>query len=109
MRSPSDNEARGLATDERGLSAVEYLLLLVLLVGASLSAWSKFGASMSGALSDATGTFDANLAGVAGAGSESRPGFTPGDGVMSGVTVTVIGRDAGRPPPADHRDVSDER
>jgi Flp pilus assembly pilin Flp len=43
VRMESVNKGRALGRDTRGLSTVEYVLLLVLIAAGSISAWEKFG------------------------------------------------------------------
>jgi Flp pilus assembly pilin Flp len=43
-----------LARDVRGLSTVEYTVLLVLIVTGAISAWSKFGGKVIGRVQEST-------------------------------------------------------
>jgi len=47
--------SRGLARDERGLSTVEYIIILMLIAVAGIALWSAFGETVSGKISEATG------------------------------------------------------
>ena len=42
------NEAESLNTDTRGLSTVEYLILLVVIAVASISIWKEIGSKVEG-------------------------------------------------------------
>jgi Flp pilus assembly pilin Flp len=44
-----------LARDERGLSTVEYIIILVLIAVAGIGLWRAFGDTVSGKIGDATG------------------------------------------------------
>ena len=46
-----DNRARSLWRDQRGLSTVEYTVLLVLIVAVSVGLWNKLGAKVHDKLS----------------------------------------------------------
>lgn len=50
-----------LKSDERGLSTVEYVVLLVLIVAVAVALWNVFGNTVTGKLLDATGTFESNV------------------------------------------------
>jgi Flp pilus assembly pilin Flp len=50
-----------LKSDDRGLSTVEYVVLLVLIVAVAVALWNVFGNTVTGKLSDATKTFDNNV------------------------------------------------
>ena len=52
---------RKLKSDERGLSTVEYVVLLVLIVAVAVALWNVFGNTVTGKLLDATKTFDSNV------------------------------------------------
>ena len=52
---------RKLRSDERGLSTVEYVVLLVLIVAVAVALWNVFGNTVTGKLLDATTTFDSNV------------------------------------------------
>jgi len=47
-----------LRGDQRGLSTVEYVLLFVLIIGASMSAWGTLSDSVKGKLKDTSGAFE---------------------------------------------------
>lgn len=47
-----------LREDERGLSTVEYVVLLVLIVAIAVAIWNLFGASLTGKLQTAAKEFD---------------------------------------------------
>ncbi len=49
---------RKLARDQKGLSTVEYTVLLVLIVACSVGLWKKFGTVVEGKITGATQTFD---------------------------------------------------
>jgi Flp pilus assembly pilin Flp len=51
-----------LRGDERGLSTVEYVVLLVLIVAMAVAAWNTFGKSVTGKLTSASGAFDSKVA-----------------------------------------------
>jgi Flp pilus assembly pilin Flp len=57
----ADSAVDGALTDERGLSTVEYVILLVLIAVASLTVWSKLGKDISQRLNDAETTFAATV------------------------------------------------
>jgi len=72
-----------LARDERGLSTVEYVVLLVLIVAMAVAAWNTFGSRVQGKLTQASGSFDTSVqAGAVGAG---------GDGAGTGAAPTGTG------------------
>jgi Flp pilus assembly pilin Flp len=47
------NRTRSLMRDQRGLSTVEYTVLLVLIVAVSVGLWNKLGAKVKGKLTQA--------------------------------------------------------
>ncbi len=49
---------RKLTRDQRGLSTVEYTVLLVLIVAVSVGLWNKFGHIVEGKLTAASAKFD---------------------------------------------------
>ncbi len=51
----STNKMRALARDTRGLSTVEYVMLLVLIAAGSLQLWQKFGDVVTGKIKESTG------------------------------------------------------
>ena len=58
MRGKSATEARlrdSLVRDERGLSTVEYIIILVLIAVAGIGLWRAFGDTVSQKIGDATG------------------------------------------------------
>lgn len=44
--------------DQRGLSTVEYVLLFVLIIGATVGVWKSLSTSVTGKLTDTTAKFD---------------------------------------------------
>jgi Flp pilus assembly pilin Flp len=46
---------RGLRRDDRGLSTVEYIIILMLIAVAGIALWSAFGETVSGKIGEATG------------------------------------------------------
>ena len=50
-----------LKSDVRGLSTVEYVVLLVLIVAVAVALWNVFGNTVTGKLSDATDAFEKNV------------------------------------------------
>jgi Flp pilus assembly pilin Flp len=50
-----------LKSDQRGLSTVEYVVLLVLIVAIAVALWNVFGNSMTSKLQSATNAFDGNV------------------------------------------------
>jgi Flp pilus assembly pilin Flp len=44
-----------LVTDDRGLSTVEYVIILVLIAAAAVGTWSTFGSTIKGKIGDANG------------------------------------------------------
>jgi len=50
-----------LREDERGLSTVEYVVLLVLIVAMAVAAWNTFGTRVQGKLNQASGSFDTSV------------------------------------------------
>lgn len=52
---------RKLGRDERGLSTVEYTVLLVLIVAATVGLWNKLGEKVEGKISKSTTTFDTKV------------------------------------------------
>lgn len=51
---------RQLGRDQKGLSTVEYTVLLVLVVACTVGLWKRFGDKVEGKISGATATFDSN-------------------------------------------------
>jgi len=45
----------GLARDDRGLSTVEYIIILMLIAVAGIALWSAFGDTVSSKIGEATG------------------------------------------------------
>jgi Flp pilus assembly pilin Flp len=54
-------EKRSLLRDERGLSTVEYTVLLVLIVAIAVGLWQSFGETISGKLSESDTLLDTTL------------------------------------------------
>lgn len=52
---------RGLQSDVRGLSTVEYTVLLVLIVAGSVGLWQGFGSKVSAKLKDSDAAFGAKV------------------------------------------------
>jgi len=50
---------RRLTQDERGLSTVEYVILLVLIAAGGVALWVKLGSSINGKLNSANSELDA--------------------------------------------------
>ena len=50
-----------LKTDERGLSTVEYVVLLVLIVAVAVALWNTFGTNVATKLSDAGTAFNTKV------------------------------------------------
>ena len=46
---------RGLHRDDRGLSTVEYIIILMLIAVAGIGLWSAFGTTVTDKITDATG------------------------------------------------------
>jgi len=66
-----------LCRDERGLSTVEYVVLLVLIVALAVAAWNSFGSQLQGKLGGASDSFDFNVqAGADGAFADGAGGTT---------------------------------
>ena len=57
--------------DERGLSTVEYVVLLVLICAACVGLWSTFGSTLTEKLGGASDEFESNVP-TYGSGSENR-------------------------------------
>jgi hypothetical protein len=51
------SKLRELGRDVRGLSTVEYTILLVLIVAGTVKLWNEFGDDLSGKLKDAKSEF----------------------------------------------------
>jgi Flp pilus assembly pilin Flp len=49
---------RNLIQDDRGLSTVEYVIILVLIAAVSLGAWQQFGGDVKAKLDDAGSRFN---------------------------------------------------
>ncbi len=47
-----------LVTDERGLSTVEYVIILVLIAAAAVGVWTTLGSTIRSKVGDATGKVD---------------------------------------------------
>jgi Flp pilus assembly pilin Flp len=73
------NNAAALARDERGLSTVEYVVLLVLIVAMAVAAWNTFGSRVNTKLGAASDSFDTSVQGgaVGQGGSDSTSGSKP--------------------------------
>lgn len=65
-----------LRADERGLSTVEYVVLLVLIVAMAVAAWNTFGQDVLAKLTGASGDFNTQVRG--GTGAAATPPATPG-------------------------------
>jgi len=52
------NNRKSLRRDDRGLSTVEYIILLVLIAVLGISAWQEFGASVEGHIKTSTKAVD---------------------------------------------------
>ncbi len=52
---------RSLLRDQRGLSTVEYTVLLVLIVACTVGLWHEFGGSVKAKLTESKTTFDTNV------------------------------------------------
>ncbi|MET0285964.1 MAG: hypothetical protein ABW352_15890 [Polyangiales bacterium] len=50
-----------LRNDERGLSTVEYVVLLVLIVAMAVAAWNSFGSNVNEKLKTASGSFKSKV------------------------------------------------
>lgn len=74
MLRPIVHRVRDLARDERGLSTVEYVVLLVLIVAMAVAAWQSFGSNVNGKLTQASGSFDTTVS----AGAVTPAGGGPG-------------------------------
>jgi Flp pilus assembly pilin Flp len=63
-----------LRHDERGLSTVEYVVLLVLIVAMAVAAWNTFGTRVQGKLDAASGSFNTEVQGgsVSGDGTDKK-------------------------------------
>ena len=48
------NEKKGLLKDKRGLSTVEYIIILVLIAVGGIQLWSSFGDTLEGKITDST-------------------------------------------------------
>jgi Flp pilus assembly pilin Flp len=48
------SKVREIARDEKGLSTVEYIIILVLIAVAGIGLWRAFGDTVAGKISDAT-------------------------------------------------------
>jgi Flp pilus assembly pilin Flp len=83
MLSSVANKIRLLARDERGLSTVEYVVLLVLIVAMAVAAWNTFGKSVNSKLTDASGSFDGTVQGGAVTGGQGgeQGAVNPGSGI----------------------------
>ena len=55
------NQERSLLRDERGLSTVEYTVLLVLIVAIAVAAWQSFGETITGKLTESDTLLDTTL------------------------------------------------
>lgn len=49
---------KALSRDDRGLSTVEYVIVLVLIAAVAMGAWQAFGDMVKGKLEDASDGFD---------------------------------------------------
>lgn len=55
------NGKRSLLRDQRGLSTVEYTVLLVLIVACAVGLWSRFGDNVADLLEDSNQAFEDNV------------------------------------------------
>ncbi len=62
-----------LLRDERGLSTVEYVVLLVLICAACVALWAAFGDSLTSRLNGATQEFNDNVTDYSGSGENGDP------------------------------------
>jgi len=53
--------AARLRSDERGLTTVEYLILLCLISALAVGTWKTFGSKVQSNLNNASGTIDTNI------------------------------------------------
>jgi len=68
-----------LRQDERGLSTVEYVVLLVLIVAMAVAAWNTFGKSVNSKLTEASGSFGTTVT-APGVGTGESGGGGDGEG-----------------------------
>jgi Flp pilus assembly pilin Flp len=66
-----------LRNDERGLSTVEYVVLLVLIVAMAVAAWNSFGKDVNAKLKTASGSFNSK---VTAGGTDTKTPTTDGTG-----------------------------
>lgn len=55
---PSPAPSKGLLRDDRGLSTVEYVILLVLIAVAGITVWDSFGDTVMGKVRSADESFE---------------------------------------------------
>ena len=53
-----EREGRSLVRDTRGLTTVEYIIILCLIAVVGFGVWKKFGEKVQAKVNDATGTVD---------------------------------------------------
>jgi Flp pilus assembly pilin Flp len=75
MQRSFGRKVRALARDDHGLSTVEYVVLLVLVVAMAVAAWNTFGRDVKGKLGTAAKSFNASVVGgtVQAGGTSSAP------------------------------------
>lgn len=62
-----------LREDDRGLSTVEYVVLLVLIVAMAVAAWQSFGSNVNAKLTQASGSFNSTVTAPGVAGGTDQP------------------------------------
>lgn len=62
--------------DQRGLSTVEYVIILVLIAAAAVGTWSKFGGTITGKINDSNDKI-VNEVVIDGKGNANAPAKTP--------------------------------
>jgi Flp pilus assembly pilin Flp len=65
--------SKQVASDQHGLSTLEYVILFVIIVVGALTLWSKLGGELSDNLDDGAGTFDKPESADEAAPSPSEP------------------------------------
>ncbi|HTM44300.1 MAG TPA: hypothetical protein VL137_05060 [Polyangiaceae bacterium] len=68
------NRLRKLVADDRGLSTVEYVIVLVLIAAVAMGTWQKFGSMVKGKIEHTTDTYDETVTAEEGEGDPGGGG-----------------------------------
>jgi Flp pilus assembly pilin Flp len=81
--------ARGLRADQRGISTVEYLLLLVIILAGSIAGWNRLSASLNRKVSESTKLIDGLETGAAVEPAAGSSNGQPSKGILGSATDAI--------------------